>query len=85
MFLGSKQSDVPAEFFRIRSTSGFMGNFRFRLIFQISRYTIDQPKFRIAQIEAEEQIKIFNFANLGLRSLGGIWGHLGSKSKHFKT
>ena len=29
-----------------------MGNFRFRLVFQISRYTIDQSKLGIAQIEA---------------------------------
>ena len=27
----------------------------------------------------------FYFASLRLRSLGGIWGHLGSKSKHFQT
>ena len=40
----------PTQFFRIRRTSGFMGNFQLRLVFQISRYTIDQSK--IAQIEA---------------------------------
>ena len=31
------------------------------------------------------QIKIFYFASLELRSLEGIWGHLGSKSQHFQT
>ena len=51
-FLGSKQSNVATHFFGIRPTSGLMGNFRFRLVFQISRYTIDQSKLGIAQIEA---------------------------------
>ena len=84
-FLGSKQSNVPSQFFKIRPTSGFMSNFRFRLVFQISRYTIDQSKLGIAQIEALNQIKNFYYVSLGLGSLGGICGHLGSKSKHFKT
>ena len=59
-----------------------MGNFRFRLVFQISRYINDQSKLGIAQIEAKDQIKIFYFSSFGLGSLGGHWG---SKSKHFQT
>ena len=50
-FLGSKKSNVPTQFFRIRPTSGFIGNFQFNLVFQISRYTINQWKLEIAQIE----------------------------------
>ena len=61
-----KKSDVPAEFFRICPTSGFMGNFRFKLVFQISRYKIDQSKLTIAQIEALNRLKSFYFASLEL-------------------
>ena len=50
-FLGSKQSNAATQFSKICPTSGFMGNFRFRLVFQISRYTINQSKLGIAQIE----------------------------------
>ena len=39
-------------FFQIRPTSGFLGNFRFRLVCQISRYIDEQSKLGIAQIEA---------------------------------
>ena len=65
-----KKSDVLTEFFRICPTSGFMDNFWFRLVFQISRYTIDQSKLGIPQIEAMDRIKIFYFESLELGSLG---------------
>ena len=41
-----------------------MGNLRFWLVFQISRYTIDQSKLGIAKIEADDKIQIFKFASL---------------------
>ena len=62
-----------------------MGNFRFRIVFEISRQLIDQSELEIAQIEAKDKIKVFYFANWGLVSLWDIWGHLGSKSKDFQT
>ena len=46
---------------------------------------MDQSELVIAQIKAEDLIKLFYFASWGLGSLGGIWGHLGSKSKDFQT
>ena len=83
--LDQNNQTQPLIFSKNCSTSGFMGNFRFRLVLKISRYIIDQSELKIAQIEAYDPIKIFYFASLGLGSLGGIWGHLGSKSKHFQT
>ena len=49
-----------------------MGNFRFKIVFEISRQIIDQSELDIAQIEAKDRIKVFYFANWGLGSLGGI-------------
>ena len=71
MFLGSKQLNVATQFFIIRPASGFMGNFRFRRVYKISRQAIDQSKLRIAQIEAQDQIKIFLFCKFGV---GVTWG-----------
>ena len=71
MFLGSKKLNVPTQFFIIRPTSGFKGNFRFRRVCKISRQAIDQSKLRIAQIEAWDQIKIFLFRKFGV---GVTWG-----------
>ena len=54
-----------------------MGNFRFWLVLQISRYIIDQWELGIAQIEAKDQIKVLDFATWGLGQLGVfgvIWG-----------
>ena len=51
-FLESKQSNISTQLFIICLTSGFMGNIRFRLVFQISRYIDDQSKLAIAQIKA---------------------------------
>ena len=53
-----------------------MANFRFRIIFEISRQILDQSELEIAQIEAKDKIKVLYFA---------IWGHLGSKSKDFQS
>ena len=66
-------------------TSGFMGNFRFRIVFEISRQLIDQSELVIAQIEAKEKIKVFYFANWGLGHFGIFGVILGSKSKDFQT
>ena len=68
-------------------------NFIFRLygtfpvwaFFETSRHVIDQSKLGKAQIEARDQIKIFDFASWGLGSLGSICGHLGSNYKNFQT
>ena len=52
-------------------TSKFLQNlahFRFRLVFNISRYIIDQSELGIAQIEAYDQIKVLDFASLGFGS-----------------
>ena len=46
---------------------------------------MDQFQLTIAQIEAYDLIKLFDFASGGSGSFGGIWGHLGSKFKHFQT
>ena len=62
-----------------------MADSRFRLVFKISRYIIDQSELEMSQLEAWDLIKLFDLANWGLGSLGGIWGHWGSKSKHFRT
>ena len=59
-----------------------MAYFRFRLVSLITRHLIDQSELRIAQIEAYDLIKVFDFSNWGLGSLGGIWGHLGSNYKN---
>ena len=62
-----------------------MPHFRFRFVFIISRYIMDQSELVIAQIKAEDLIKVFYFASWGLGSLGGIWGHLGSNYKNVQT
>ena len=62
-----------------------MAHFRLRFVFIISRYIMDQSELVIAQIKAEDLIKVFYFASWGLGSLGGIWGNLGSKSNYFQT
>ena len=49
-----------------------MAHFRFRFVFIISRYIMDQSELVIAQIKAEDLIKVFYFASWGLGSLGGI-------------
>ena len=48
------------------STSGFMAHFRFSIVFEISRYIIDQSALGIAQIEAKDLIKVFDFASWGM-------------------
>ena len=42
--------------YKIRPTSGFMGHFRFRLVFEISRYKIDQLELGIANIEPNKDL-----------------------------
>ena len=62
-----------------------MAYFRFRLVSLITRHLIDQSELKIAQIEAYDLIKFLRKKMGGLGSLGGIWGHLGSKSNQFQT
>ena len=42
-----------------------MANFRFRIIFEISRQILDQSELEIAQIEAKDKLKVLFFCNLG--------------------
>ena len=50
-------------------TSGFMGYFKFKVVFVKSRYIIGESELGIAQVEAYDQIKVFLFSKL-VGSLG---------------
>ena len=58
-----------------------MAHFRFRFVFIISRYIMDQSELVIAQIKAEDLIKVFYFASWGLGSLG-VFGVIGGQNSN---
>ena len=62
-WVGSRVSKIP--------TSGFRAHFRFCFVFMISCYTSNRSELKIAQIEAYDQIKVWQIKI-------GAWGHLGA-------
>ena len=63
---GSRVSKIP--------TSGFRAHFRFCFVFMISCYTSNRSELNIAQIEAYDQIKVWQIKIGGFGLLWGIWG-----------
>ena len=74
---GSRVSKMP--------TSGFRAHFRFCFVFMISCYTSNRSELKIAQIEAYNQIKVWQIKIGGkghLGAFGVIWGQNNIIFKH---